>query len=361
MKQIITILILLVLAVFISNPTPGEDRPENRYQAQIMTVENITKNNNQTEQIILAKFLKGPYAGKSVRLTNEINGFPTDIRYSKGDLIFVQEYQKKQQFPSRFAITGPVRERGLYLLLAIFAFSVMLFGGFQGIRALISLAFICIIIFYFLIPLVIKGYSPILITLILSAVATIFSLFFVSGINRKTLAAIIGTISGVAVAGLLVCYFGDMISLLGYSDESLQILQYSTTQVDYKGLLFSGIIIGALGAVMDVAMSISSAITEIKESNPAVPLEALISSGFKVGKDIIGTMTNTLILAYVGSSFPLLMLYHIHQTPYSQIINHDAIAGELVRMLTGSIGLLAVVPVTTFIAALLHYQKKQIN
>jgi uncharacterized membrane protein len=217
---------------------------------------------------------------------------------------------------------------------------------------MISLSLIFMVIFYLLVPAVLRGVNPIKVTLILAALSTVLTIFLVCGINRKTIAAVIGTVSGVFTAGFLAWSFGKATLLTGYSDESVQMLGYTANSINFKGLLFSGIIMGALGAIMDIAVSIASSINEIKQSNPQISLNSLIAGGFRVGKDAISTMVNTLVLAYVGSSFPLLMLYHIHQTPYIQIINDEAMATEIVRMLTGSTGLLAAVPVTVFCAAL---------
>ncbi len=353
--KILVLAMITALFFLFTLPLFAAQNPPDLYRAKIIQIQEMPKNKQQIQQIIVARFVNGLYQGKTIKLTNDYSGFPTDIRYTVGKLIFITEYRDASQ--RRFVITGPVRDQGVYLLIGIFVLSVLIIGGFQGIRALISLGSVCAVIFYILIPLVIRGYHPIPVTLILSAVATIFTLFFVSGVNPKTITAVIGTVSGVAMAGFLAWYFGNLISLVGYSDESVQMLQYTSFPIDCKGLLFSGIIIGALGAVMDVSMSIASALTEIKETNPKIGLNELMSSGFKVGKDVISTMTNTLVLAYVGSSFPLLMLYHIYQTPYQQIINQDAVAAELVRMFAGSIGLLAAIPVTTFIAAVFNYSE----
>lgn len=344
----------LVFALLISlwvTPTVWVAQDNPIYKAKVIGVETIKKTDHQLQQLIIARFTTGPYCGKTIRLSNEFNGFLTDVRYRAGNLLFVQGFQTSGSLS--FTIVGPVRENPLYQLIILFLAGVVLIGGHQGIRAVISLAVMGLVISYLLIPLLIKGVHPIPLTLVLAALATIFTLFLVSGVNQKTIAAVIGTISGLIVAGLLAWHFGRQALLTGAGDESFQRLHYTAQTVNGQGLLFAGIIIGALGAVMDVAMSISSAMAEIKATNPAISPEALIRAGFKVGRDVIGTMTNTLVLAYAGSSFPLLMLYRFYQTPYSQIINHDSIAAELVRMFAGSLGLLAAIPVTVLTAAVL--------
>jgi uncharacterized membrane protein len=349
------VLFLILALVFLRTPAAlGKNDAQKIYKANILQVEEDKKGNRRFHQIITAQFTEGPYAGRTVRLTHEFNGYPTDLKYSVGNSLFILEYQESEG--ERFAISGPVRDNGLYTLMLIFLVSVVIIAGFQGIRSIVSLSLIFMVIFYILVPLVIRGINPIGVTLTLAALSTVFTIFFVSGINHKTFAAAIGTISGIATAGWLAWYFGNTVLLTGYSDESTQMLQYTASSVNFKGLLFSGIIMGALGAIMDISVSIASSIAEIKQSNPQIGFNSLVAGGFRVGKDAISTMTNTLVLAYAGTSFPLLMLYQIHQTPYRHIINHDAIAAEIVRIFSGSIGLLAAVPVTVFIAALIYYE-----
>lgn len=344
---------ILFLLFLVASSVFGNSHEQSIYQARVIQVDNTGKSPAEIQQVLILKFMDGPYTGKTTKIIHEFNGHPTDLQYSAGHLVFIQEFNDVSH--RRFVITGPVRDDGLYILIAIFLASVVIIAGFQGIRSIISLSLIFMVIFYALVPLVIRGANPITVTLILAALSTIFTIFFVSGINQKTVAAVIGTISGVVTAGFLAWHFGNMILLTGYSDESVQMLQYTSTAANFKGLLFSGIVIGALGAIMDISVSIASSITEIKQSNPQISFNSLIASGFRVGKDAISTMTNTLILAYVGSSFPLLMLYQIHHTPYDKIMNNDAVASEIVRMFAGSIGLLAAVPITVFISAFLSY------
>jgi uncharacterized membrane protein len=344
-------MVIIPVFLFLSSLSVlGENNDQKTYQAKIIEVADTKNTSQQEQQIIIAEFQGGPYAGRTVRLVNQVDGYPTDIKYAVGNQIFIQKVLNGSQ--QQFVIYGPVRANSLYLMVLIFAAGVVITAGWQGIRSIVSLSLIFMAIFYLLVPAMLRGANPIKITLILATLSTVLTIFLVSGINRKTIAAVIGTLSGILTAGFLAWYFGKATLLTGYSDESAQMLGYTANAVNFKGLLFSGIIMGALGAIMDIAVSIASSINEIKQSNPKIGLNSLIAGGFRVGKDAISTMVNTLVLAYVGSSFPLLMLYQIHQTPCSQIINGDAMAAEIVRMLAGSTGLLAAVPVTVFAAAL---------
>ena len=184
---------------------------------------------------------------------------------------------------------------------------------------------------------------------------TTITMVLVHGYNKKTLAGIIGTTSGVLVAGLLALLVGKAAKLTGFSSEEMQMLMYIPQQVkfDYQGLLFAGMIIGALGAVMDVGISIASAVEEVKRVNPGLTTRQLIQAGMNVGRDVMGTMANTLILAYTGSALPLILIFMAYDMPFLKIINLDLISTEIVRALTGSIGLTLAIPITSVAAGLL--------
>jgi uncharacterized membrane protein len=176
----------------------------------------------------------------------------------------------------------------------------------------------------------------------------------IADFSTKSIAATLGTISGVVVAGFLAIGVGYLTHLTGISsEESRAILLSPTLSVDLKGLLFAGILIGAIGAIMDVSMSISSSIHEIYKANPKSNLKSLFSSGMNVGRDIMGTMSNTLILAYTGGALPLLFMYSAYKVSFMKILNLELITTEILRAVVGSIGLIMSVPLTSFIASLL--------
>lgn len=193
-------------------------------------------------------------------------------------------------------------------------------------------------------------------SLIVCVVVTLFTFVIVGGINRKTFSAIIGTIGGVLIAGIVSVIFSRFANLTGLGFEEAQMLLNIPQEVelDFKGLLFAGIIIGALGAVMDVSMSISSSMFEIIQAKPDISDRQLIKSGMNVGKDIMGTMANTLILAYISTSIPLFLLYFAHNISTVKLINLDIVASEIIRSVAGSIGLFITVPITAFTCAKLR-------
>ena len=187
------------------------------------------------------------------------------------------------------------RSIAIYAFAAFFALVVCLIGGWKGVKAVVSLAFAVVSIFGLLFPLIYRGYSPIVVTILICVVATIFTMLMISGWTKKTVSAIIGTTCGVTAAGVSALVFGHFAGISGYNVSDIETLKYVAqyTPIRIGELLFAGIIISALGAVMDVGMSMSSAIQEIYEANPEVDKKKLFMSGIHVGRDMMGTMTNT--------------------------------------------------------------------
>ena len=181
------------------------------------------------------------------------------------------------------------------------------------------------------------------------------TLLLVSGINKKTVTAIFGTVSGVVIAGIIAYVFGKLSHLSGITMEDAESLMYIAEDTGLKitGLMFTGILVASLGAVMDVAMSISSSIFEMNIINQEVTFKELFKSAMNIGKDIIGTMTNTLILAFAGGSLSLLILIYSSSMPYNKLINLDVLGTEVIQGLAGSIGIVLAVPITALIGCYL--------
>jgi len=248
-----------------------------------------------------------------------------------------------------------VRDRYLLWLGLGFLGCLLLVGGRKGLRAGLTLGLTILGVLKVLLPGLLAGRSPIALSVLVAAGATTITLVAVSGFRAKTLAAIIGTTGGVVTAGVLARYVGTLAQLTGYSAEEAQMLLYipQGIQFDFRGLLFAGMLIGALGAVMDVGMSVASAIDEIWRANPALSAQRLFRSGMNVGRDVMGTMSNTLVLAYTGGAIPLLLLFMAYDLPLARVLNLDLVATEVVRALTGSIGLVLAIPITAAAGGLL--------
>ncbi|MGX6592029.1 Uncharacterized membrane protein [Cetobacterium ceti] len=310
-------------------------------------------------QHVKVKLLTGDFKGKVYTLRNTIDQInPYKLIFKKGEKILLYQYEENGHLTG-LKIFERSKENSLYFLVGIFILSMIAIGGIKGLKAFITLFLTVVVVIFFLVPLLVKGYSPIPITIVAVGIITVITLFIVSGINRKTLAGILGTVLGTIIAGVLAMGVSNYTQLVGMGSEDMQALVYGSNGhfLDYRGILFSGVIIGALGAVMDVAISIASSMWEIEELNPEITNKQLIKSGMNIGKDIMGAMSNTLILAYVGSSLSLIMVFVSFKLSFCEIINLDIVATEIIRSIAGSIGLVLSIPVTVFVSVLLRDRK----
>lgn len=312
-------------------------------------------------QIVKAEVLTGKYKGEIFEIENYLpDNEIYDIVVEKGDkvVLMIDEHSQEEVVAH---ISDYSRENYTMYLAIAFVVLLLLIGRSKGLKAIISLVLTIGAILYILLPGILKGINPVPISIAISIGVTIVTVFIIGGVNNKSLATIIGTTSGVIIAGLISYYIGSKVKLTGLSSEEASMLIHIPQGItfNFRNLLFSGIILGALGAVMDVGMSVASSISEINEANKDLTRGELFKSGMNVGKDIMGTMTNTLILAYTGSSIPLLLMFMAYESSLVKIMNLDIIATEIVRALSGSIGLILTVPITAFAASFLIKRKQE--
>lgn len=244
----------------------------------------------------------------------------------------------------------------LMVLLVIFVLMVLLFGGLKGVNTIISLLLTCASIFYVFIPAIFTGYNLYKTSILICLYITIMTILIVNGYNKKSFVAILGCFLGVLVAGLLSKIMISTLKLNGFlNNDSLYLISIlKNGKADLLALIFSAIIIGSVGAVMDVAMSLSSAIYELKESVENISVKKLIKSGFTIGRDIMGTMANTLILAYIGSSLTFILVLIAYNSSFLSLLNQQMITVEILQALAGSIGILCSIPLTVIIAAVVY-------
>lgn len=244
----------------------------------------------------------------------------------------------------------------MILIAVVFAGAIVLIGGKKGVKALIGLVVTIIFVFYLLIPGILDGKSPVGLTTIVCCLTIFVTFTVVSGFHKKTLAAIVGTIAGVVAAGMIGFVFSNAMRLTGINEHA-RMLSVSIAEgqemFDFEGIMLAAIMISALGACMDVGMSIASSVSELKSENPNMTVTKLIKSGMNIGKDVMGTMTNTLILAYVGSSMLCILLYTINGFNLSTVLNQEDITMEVLKSLAGSIGLVCTIPLTAIVSGLI--------
>lgn len=255
-----------------------------------------------------------------------------------------------------------IRHDYIILMIILFFAGIIAIGGKQGLKAIISLVITILAIAFITIPGILNGINPLLITIITSILVTVITYLLISGFSQKTICAILGTTAGIVAAGLLAMIFGGLMKLTGVCEEEVMLNTLSEQfRFDYRGLMFSGIVIGALGACMDVGMSIASAIYELKKENPDMPAGRLFKAGMNIGRDVMGTMTNTLILAYVGSSLTMILIFVAFQYEFIDVINRETICTEILRSLAGSTGLVCTIPLTAFVSSILMGKKDKKN
>ena len=251
------------------------------------------------------------------------------------------------------------RSMAIYGFAAFFVLCVCLVGGWKGFKSILSLAFTGVTILFILFPLMYRGYSPILMSVIICTIATIFSMMMIGGLSTKTAAATIGTVFGVIASAVAAMVFGHFAGISGYNVSDIENLIYvqQVTSIKVGELLFSGIIISALGAVTDVGVSVASTIQEIHQTDPNLGKRKLFLSGIHVGRDMMGTMVDTLILAYVGTALSTLVTNYAYDLSYNQLINSNNIGIEIMQSLAGSLGIVLAVPITALVAVELIYRK----
>ncbi|HOJ79027.1 MAG TPA: YibE/F family protein [Bacillota bacterium] len=316
-----------------------------------------------TNQLLKVRITSGAYKGKIIKVQNMQTSNPVyNIKVKAGNsVLVVLELGVNGSINNAF-VADHLREPKIYLLTIIFIILLLAIGWRQGAKSLAALFLTMVLIWGALLPGLLRGYNPILLTVLIAAVATAITLIVIGGWSQKSLAAICGTVGGVTVAGLLALIVGKAAHLTGFGCEEAGMLLYiPNIKLDIQGLLYASIIIGTLGAAMDVSISIASSIYEVKRVNNQLNVSQLITAGMNVGRDIMGTMTNTLILAYTGSSVQLILIFMAYKESLLKILNLDLVASEIVRALAGSIGMVMVVPITAVIAGLLMGNKNQVE
>jgi uncharacterized membrane protein len=306
-----------------------------------------------TIQKVTYEVLEGDHKGIIFESENELSNRIYDLDLKKGDKVMLLLKVYEDRTYSGFA-TDFIRSNIILVLIILFIGALILIGKLKGLRALVSLVITVGSIFFVLIPLTLQGHDPLLIAFLIAVFVTIATILLISGINKKAISAIIGTLGGVLLAILIAYIAGNASMLTGLSGEDARILYINRPELDFMNIFFASVLIGALGAVMDIGMSISSAVHEVSEANPKAGKKKLFKSGMNVGKDIMGTMSNTLILAYAGSAFPLLLLFSLNEFSAMQVINFDFMAAEIIRAISGSFGLLLAIPITAFVGSLLR-------
>lgn len=371
MPIILTLLACFVIVVVSDSIFQGGYLPNrlNRdiqyYEATVLEVidEELGPDNYTGEftvglQNIRVQITEGPYSGEQHVFKNYVSRLYNTV-VKKGTDIIVGAYLEDGEIMDLTTNTYK-RSHVIVILAIIFFVLVAWIGKLKGVKSIVSLLFTGTCVIFLMLPLMLNGMNPVLAATIIVFLSTFVTLGLVSGINKKTLAAIIGMLSGVLIATLIAYLFGNWSHLSGGTMQDTEALLYvsETSKLQIKGLMLAAILIASLGAVMDVAMSISSSLFELISVNEQLTFKELVRSGMNVGTDMIGTMTNTLILALAGGSLTTMILIFTASISEKQLVNLDVLGTELIQGLSGSIGIVITVPITVVVTAYLCKMKK---
>lgn len=360
------IILFLIFLYFLNqniNKTPLMDQEGGIFQ-KARVVEIVSENRDQSgnqlgTQVVNVEILSGKYEGKVIQATNvDSYLYGADCKVGSKIIVQVSEYNGSLSA----SVYNYDRTNVLYMIIALFLILLVLIGKRKGFTSALGLIFTFICIMFLYLPMLYLGFSPFFSAVIVVILTTLVTMYFIGGFSMKTVCAVLGTIAGVIVAGVFASCFGMLSNISGYNVSDIETLIYigQNSKMDISGLLFSGIIIASLGAVMDVAMSISTTIEEIKFHNPTVSSKELFKSGIKIGGDMMGTMSNTLILAFTGGSLSTLVVFYAYDMSFLQMFNSYDMGIEIIQGISGSLGVILTVPFVSIIAAVLMSKKSNL-
>lgn len=324
-------------------------------------IENIKEVTQEVKVIITGGEYKGEEFATNYVLSYDIEGKIVGYKLSDGNNVIVQITEDESGNITAIVI-DVVRSGYITFMFILFLGSIILIGGKKGLKAVLALLITFLAIYFILIKLIFQGYSAIWSSVGTATLITISTLVIIGGINKKVLTAGIGTLGGVISAGIIASIFSYLAKMSGACEEAIQLsINMTTINFNFRELLFSGIIIASLGACMDVGMSIASSLDELKSKMSEIHWKELFKSGMNIGKDIIGTMSNTLILVYVGSSITLILLFMACNMSIIDILNKETLVEEILSAIASSMGVVFTVPITAFTYSLLNRDKTIYN
>ena len=301
-----------------------------------------------TCQVVEAQLLEGPDAGRTVRLDFDLSSPNPDLR--EGDKV-VLSYSPAAAPGDEYQFADRQRKPVLFWLAAAFAGAVVLLGRLRGVAALVGLAASLVVLLAFTLPAVIDGRTPVGVAVVSAAAIAFIALYLAHGFRPMTTVALLGTLGSLGITAVLAVAFTELADFSGFASEEATFLSFAAGSVDLRGLLLGGVVIGALGAIDDMTVTQAAAVAEVHRADPGASARQLYRAGLRVGRDHVASTVNTLVLAYAGASMPLLVLFVLSDQSLTSVANSEVVATEVLRTLVGSIGLVASVPVTTWLAS----------
>ena len=323
--------------------------------------DNLDSNGTRVgEQKVRVKMLTGARKGEELDVTSS-SGYLFGAACTVGMKVVVMQSVAGETTIA--SVYSQDREWVIYIFALLYLLALCVIGGKQGIKGCLGLIFTFFCVIFVYLPLVYLRFSPFWAAVFICFLTTLVTMYLIGGPTKKTCAATRGTLAGVVLAGLSAWCFSKASGISGYNVSDIETLMtlWNTNRIQVGGLLFSGLLISCLGAVMDVAMSISSAIDEIYKQNTSLTRKELFKAGMRVGRDMMGTDSNTLILAFAGSSVSTLLLDYAYDLPYQQIINSNNIGIAIMQGLAGSFGIVLSVPLTVLICTVLFHKNEAVS
>ena len=366
MKKILLLIpaFILILSFFTSYSFAQEVHEDfqGTYRAEIKEIlgevsREIWNDTSVVYKEIQIEFFDGPKEGESVIFESD---FP---EIKEGLNIFVNHhiYISGEEV---FTITNIDRRAQIYFFVGLFIFSIILLGGKQGIRSLLSLVLSFLTIFYVLLPGILNGWSPLVASFLVASIILFFAIFFTHGWNRESSVAFFGTMFSVFLTSILAVIAVKSTYLSGFATDGTTSLYFNTGgTLDFTGLLLGAIIIGVLGVLDDIAVTQAAVVSELYNSNSKIKPIEVYKRAMRVGREHVGALVNTLVLAYTGTALPLLLLFKTREYSFTTAINLEIFTTEIIRTIVGSIGLIITVPIVTLLAVyfLKDYKPKHKN
>jgi len=369
-RQVATIVFFVVLFIVLvtilaqlvwtppSAPLPRESVPDDTQTAEARVVRvletgkvEIAPGQTQPFQRLELEIVSGPLRGERAQVEYGVQELSSaDALFRQGDHVLVI-IAPRAEGGYALTITDVVRTGALALLGIVFVVLAILVSGWKGVRALIGLAISFVVLLGFVMPQILAGRDPVITSIVGSFVLLAITLYLTQGWTLKTHAALLGVCVTLILTGVLAALAVNLARLSGFGSEEAMFLQTAGVAVNLRGILLAGMIVGTLGVLDDVIIGQASAVMELANANPALAWRELYRRAMNIGQDHIAATINTLVLAYVGAAMPVLLLFQIYPEPWTQTLNREMIAEEIVRTLVGSLGLIAAVPITTLIAS----------
>jgi len=303
-------------------------------------------------QTIKVLILDGEEKGKEVTVENDY------LQLNKGDKFYLVHTVNTLEGRDYYSVSEPYRLPVVYAMIALFLLAVLLFGGVQGVRGLASLIGSFLLIYFVLFPSIMSGYSPVLVSLGVSSLIIILGSYITHGFTKTTTSAVIGMVLTILVTGAMAHFVVGWADLSGYSADEATYLHFNSRgSIDFVGLLLGGILIGLLGVLYDAAIGQAISVEELNRAGGDLSRRYIFKRAMRMGREHIGALVNTLAIAYVGASLPLLLLFYSSASSFTLSLNHEIFATEIIRTMIGSIGLILTVPVTSIVAVMLLVRK----